>query len=203
MPSFNLAKGGKFAIEKSLTAALIGLGWDPVAGKSIDVDGHAFGLVYRADGSPVFFNDASHALTYANKPPSGSLKANADKSFQTVDGALHHSGDCRTGSTSSGGADETITVDLAKLPEAIVEIQIWLTIHEPNGGTFGMLNNAFVAVSNKDSGVELCRFNLGQEFASFNSVQCGSLYKKDGSWSFVAVGAGVNVGLGDILSKLS
>lgn len=200
MPSFNLTKGGAFQLAKSLNNVLIGLGWDPVAGRNVDVDAHAFGVLPRAGGAPVFFNDASHALTYANKI---ALKVNANKSFETADGSLHHSGDDRSGSSSAGADDELITVILSKLPEAITEVQIWLTIHEPAGATFSAINNAFVRVANKDSGEELARYNLGTEFASNNSCQCGSLFKKDGNWTFVAIGAGVNVGLGDILSKLS
>lgn len=201
MPSFNLQKGGSFNLAKSLASVIVGLGWDPISGKSIDVDAHAFGVLSNASGNPTFYNDASHALTYANK---SNLKVNANKSFETADGSLHHSGDDRSGASGSSGLDdETISVILSKLPDPITEVQIWLTIHEPTGATFSAINNAFVRVANKDSGEELCRFNLGAEFSSFNSVQCGSLFKKDGNWTFVAIGAGVNVGLGDILSKLS
>lgn len=200
MASFNLTKGSKFSLDKGLQTVLIGLGWDPVAGANVDIDAHAFGVLNRADGSPVFFNDASHALSYANKP---SLRVNANKSFETIDGSLHHSGDDRSGSSSAGGDDETITVNLPKVPNDITEIQVWLTIHEPNGATFGVVKNAFARVVNKDSGAELAKYSLGTEFASANSIQVGSLFKKDGNWTFVAIGAGVNVGLGDILSKLS
>lgn len=200
MPSFNLQKGGSFNLAKSLSNVLIGLGWDPINGANVDIDAHAFGVVSRPDGSPIFYNDASHALTYANK---GNLKVNPNKSFQTADGSLHHSGDDRSGSSSAGGDDEKITVALDKLPTDITEVQIWLTIHEPNGANFGIVKNAFARVVNNDSQAELARYNLGTEFASANSIQVGSLFKKDGNWTFVAIGAGVNVGLGDILQKLS
>lgn len=199
-PSFNLVKGSAFNLAKSLNLVSIGLGWDPLPGANVDVDAHAFGVLARADGSPVFYNDASHALSYANKP---NLKVNPNKSFQTTDGSLHHSGDDRSGSSSAGGDDETITVDLTKLPDEITEVQFWLTIYEPNGATFGTVKNAFCRAINKDTGAELCKYALGTEFATANSIQVGSLFKKDGNWSFVAIGAGVNVGLGDILSKLS
>ena len=205
MPSFNLNKGSSFKIEKAISHVIIGLGWDVTPGKNADVDAHAFGCLLKPSGEPTFYNhagvEASHALTYANK---ASLQINANKSFQTPDGSLHHSGDDRSGSNSNGGDDETITVLLDKLPVGITEVSIWVTIHEPNGGTFGLVSNAYVRLVNQDNGSELCRYNLQSEFANARSIQVGSLYKKDNAWTFAAIGAGLdNVGLGEILGKLS
>jgi len=200
MATFKLDKGSKFAIDKGIQNVVIGLGWD-VGGKTVDIDAHAFGCVVNGAGNPSFYNDASHALTYANM---GQLKKNPNKSFETVDGSLHHSGDDRTGGNSVSGDDETITVYLDKLPVDITEVSIWITIHEPKMGTFGDVKNAFVHLLNKDNSVELCKYNLANEFATARAIQVGSLYKKDGLWTFAAIGAGLdNVGLGEILEKLS
>lgn len=201
MPSFNLNKGGSFNLAKGLVSVAIGLGWDVAPGRTVDIDAHAFGCLLNTAGNPTFYNDASHALTYANKT---NLKVNANKSFQTADGSLHHSGDDRTGSNSAGGDDETITIDFTKIPADISEVQVWLTIFEPAMGTFGQVTNAFGRVIDKSTNVELCRYNLGQEFASARSIQVGSFFKKDGNWTFAAIGAGLdNVGLAEILGKLS
>jgi tellurium resistance protein TerD len=201
MPSFNLSKNGKFAIEKSISAVVFGLGWDIAPGKNADVDAHLFAVVPRPNGTPILYNDGSHALTYAAK---AWLKVNPNGSFETVDGSLHHSGDDRTGgSGASGQPDESLTANLDRLPAPITELQLWITIHEPAGATFGIINNAFACLINKDTGVELCRYSLTQEYASSKSVQVGSLIKNNGIWTFSAIGAGVDVSLGDVLGKLS
>lgn len=201
MATFKLDKGSKFAIDKGITDVIIGLGWDVAKGKTVDVDAHAFGCIVNAAGNPSFYNDASHALTYANK---GQLKSNPNKSFETMDGSLHHSGDDRSGGNSASGDDETITVNLNKLPVDITEVSIWITIHEPKQATFSDVNNAFVHLVNKTTGEELCKYVLTNEFATSHSVQVGSLFKKDNIWTFHAIGAGLdNVGLGEILEKLS
>jgi tellurium resistance protein TerD len=201
MASFNLQKGGKFQIAKGISKVLIGLGWDVKPGKACDVDAHAFGCIADANGNPKFYNDASHALTYANK---SSLKKNSNGSFQTLDGTMLHSGDDRTGGSSAAGDDEKITIDLDKIPADIVEISAWVTIYEPGNGTFGMVENSYVRLVNEDSGVELCRYNLKNEFATDHAIQVGSLFRKDGEWTFQAIGAGLaDKGLEDILAKLS
>jgi tellurium resistance protein TerD len=201
MATFKLDKGNKFALDKGIKHVVIGLGWEVAPGVKADIDAHAFGCIINASQNPQFYNDASHALSYAAKPM---LKVNATGSFETQDGSLHHSGDDRSGSNTNGGDDEVITAYLDKLPEAITEVQIWITIHEPKNGTFGCVRDAFIRVLNQDNGQELCRYDLKNEFASARSIQIGSLIKNNNLWSFHAIGAGLdNVGLEEILNKLS
>jgi tellurium resistance protein TerD len=201
MASFKLEKGDKFAIAKAITKFRIGLGWDESAtSKPIDIDAHAFGCVAKPDGSPTFYNDASHAVTYAN----GALQKNADKSFQSADGSIVHSGDNRTG--NGAGDDESIVIDSSLLPAEITEISIFLTIHEAasRGQTFGQISNSFVRLLNEDSGDELARYDLQNEFATAITIQVGSLIKGAAGWEFKAIGAGTATNdLGAVLGMLS
>ncbi len=201
MASFKLEKGDKFAIAKAITKFGIGLGWDESSTtKPIDIDAHAFGCVLKPDGGPKFYNDASHAVTYAN----GALVKSPTGSFGSADGSIVHSGDNRTG--NGAGDDETITVDVSKLPEDIVEISLFLTIHEAikRSQNFGSINNSFVRLYNVESGDELARYDLKNEFTSAITIQVGSLVKAPAGWEFKAIGAGDPTNdLGAVLGMLS
>lgn len=200
MATFNLNKGDKFAIAKAITKFRVGLGWDESAtSKPIDIDAHAFGCV-NVNGSPKFYNDASHAVTYANK---AGLVVNGG-SFGTADGSIVHSGDNRTG--NAAGDDESIVIDSTKLPADITEISLFLTIHEAKerGQNFGQISNSYVRLLNEESGDEIARYDLKNEFATAITVQVGSLVKGADGWSFVAVGGGTDSnGLAEVLSMLS
>ena len=199
--TFNCTKGSAFAINKGIQRIIVGLGWDSSkTTKPIDIDAHAFGCVVR-NGSPSFFNDASHAVTYAN----GALKKGANKSFGTADDSMIHTGDNRTG--AGDGDDEQIKIALDKLPADIEEILIFITIHEAAARAqhFGLIDNSYVSIRDEDANAELCRYNLRQEFDGTITIQVGSLTKENGGmWKFNAVGAGTSSeSLEDILSKLS
>lgn len=201
MSKFNLNKGDKFSVDKGIQHVRVGLGWDTSKlSKPIDVDAHAFGCIHNANGNPAFYNDASHAVTYANT----SLVKGANKSFGTSDGSIVHTGDNRTG--AGDGDDEQILIYLDKLPEAISEIMIFVTIHEAaqRNQHFGLVENSYVVLYNEDTKEELCRYNLRNEFSGTITIQVGSLVKNGETWSFNAVGAGTaDESLADILSKLS
>lgn len=200
MATFKLEKGSSFSIAKAITKFRIGLGWDESAtSKPIDIDAHAFGCVL-VGGSPKFYNDASHAVTYAND----ALVKNSNGSFQSSDGSIVHSGDNRTG--NGAGDDESILIDSSLLPAEITEISIFLTIHEAKsrGQTFGQISNSFVRLLNEDSGEELARYDLQNEFATAITIQVGSLIKGTNGWEFKAVGAGTDAnGLQEVLGMLS
>lgn len=190
-----IAKGDKFNIAKAITKFRLELGWDEGSGKEIDIDGHAFGCIHQG-GNPKLFNDGSHLLSYANP----GLKKNGNGSFETPDGSLHHSGDNRTG--HGDGADETLTIDVTKLPNEIEEIAIFLTIHEAvsRGQNFSQVSNAFVRLV-EEGGKELCSYNLTTEFST-QAVEIGRLVKENGEWKFEAMAAGFDRDLMAIYSAL-
>ena len=201
MASFNVKKGGGFQIKKSITQVVIGCGWDVSArtGETFDLDTHALACTHEA-GSPSFYNEGSHALTYANQD----LVKGANKSFATSDGSMQHLGDNRNG--KGDGDDEQISLALSRIPNEVAEIMLFVTVHEARARrqNFSRVQNAFVRVVDADTQAELCRYDLGAEFGECITLQVGSLVRENAGWTFKAVGAGFKQEeLGEILEKLS
>lgn len=220
MATFNLAKGGTFQLEKGIELVHSGLVWTAgEAGPAVDLDLHCFALVHPG-GDPDrarLYDEGSHALCYAfvKSPanPGGALVKNVDGSFETADGAMWHERDDRSGRgglREAGGAEaghhgegfrEEFKVVLAKLPPEVAELAVWATIHdaEKKQQDFGAAGDAYIEVCDAMD-VELCRYQLGTEFAGKTTVQVASFLKgADGSWRFHAVGAGSNAGLGEVI----
>ena len=194
MVKFQLEKGGKFQIDKGIRRIRVGLGWD--AGDNFDLDGSAFGLVHLPSGKPMFYNDGSHAVCYANT----GLKR-PDGSFATTDGSIVHSGDNRTG--AGDGDDEVITIDLDKLPPLIQEIAVWVTIYKAveRRQNFGLVKNSYIKVTDVDANADVAEYKLREEFGDSTSVQVGSFVKDGAAWVFAAVGSGAAVELGRVLEQ--
>lgn len=216
---FVLEKGDLFRIDKGIRSLHVGTKWEPAkSGPQIDVDAHAVLLVHlRGDSSkPVMYGEGSHFLTYANKSLPPAVDEDGDvEGFQTDDGSMWHSKDNRRG--GDGGGDhahhgdghahdealsEEIMIHLDKLPERGVEIAVWLTLDKARerNQDFSKIEGLFVEVCNAE-GEELCRYHPKGEFAGFTALQVGSLMKNpDGTWHFVAIGAGSKAGLGEIIN---
>lgn len=179
--AISLKKGGNISLAKAdptLNKVLIGLGWDARStdGAKFDLDATAFLLdargKVRGDYDIVFY---------------GQLK--------NPDGSVTHTGDNRTG--DGDGDDESIIVDLNKVSNAIEKIIIAVTIHEAEvrRQNFGQINNAFIRLVNKDSQVEVTRFDLNEEYSTETALVFGELYRFKGEWKFRAVGQGYSGGL--------
>ncbi|AIZ45890.1 chemical-damaging agent resistance protein C [Deinococcus radiopugnans] len=177
----SLKKGGNVSLSKEapgLSAITVGLGWDPRAtdGKEFDLDASAFTLKadgkVRADGDFIFYN---------NKTSS--------------DGSVVHNGDNRTG--AGEGDDETIDIDLNKVPADIDKVAIAVTIDEADtrGQSFGQVGGAFIRVINKDNGSEIARYDLSEDYSTETAVIFGEIYRNAGEWKFRAVGQGYAGGL--------
>lgn len=177
----SLKKGGNVSLSKEapgLSAITVGLGWDPRAtdGKEFDLDASAFTLKadgkVRADGDFIFYN---------NKVSS--------------DGSVVHNGDNRTG--EGAGDDETIDIDLAKVPAEVDKVAIAVTIDEADtrGQSFGQVGGAFIRVMNKDGGAEIARYDLSEDYSTETAVIFGEIYRNGSDWKFRAVGQGFAGGL--------
>lgn len=180
----NLSKGQKVSLEKSMTLALIGLGWDTNkydGGYDFDLDAAAFLLgsngKVTCDEDFVFYNNLEHK--------SGSVK---------------HTGDNLTG--IGDGDDEVILIDFTKVPDNIRKIAITVTIHDASvrNQNFGQVSNAFVRVAKRTSenditGEEVLRYDLAEDFSIETALVVCELYKHNGDWKFSAVGAGYHGGL--------
>ena len=186
--AINLSKGGNINLSKTaptMSKVDLGLGWNPRAtdGKAFDLDAVAFltgedGKV-RLDGEFIFFNQ--------KVSPCGSVT---------------HNGDNRTG--DGDGDDETISVDLSKVPQEVAKIVFAVTIHEgqQNGQNFGMVDKAYIRVINQDANAdELARFDLSEDGSTETAMIFGELYRHNGEWKFKAVGQGFNGGLGALAAS--
>lgn len=180
----NLSKGQRVSLDKSMTKALVGLGWDTNSydgGYDFDLDACAFllgenGKVLK-DEDFIFYNNLSG-----------------------YDGAVVHTGDNLTG--EGEGDDEVILIDFTKIPQNIAKIAITVTIHEAQARhqNFGQVSNAFVRVCKRNSdddmnGEEMLRYDLMEEFSIETALVVCELYRYNGEWKFNAVGAGYSGGL--------
>lgn len=206
MATFNLKKGNKFNIDKGIRSVLVGCGWkiNSISGAAFDVDLNVFGCVRDVSGNPTFYNQGSHAVTYANQD----LKKGANKSLLTEDGSITHTGDNRIGASTANTDAEQSIIKLTDLPPAITEVSFFITVYEAKkrNQKFGAITGAYIRVLDQETNDELCRYDLQKEFDTAISIQVGSLIKDvdTGTWSFSAVGAGSSIeDLGDILGKLS
>lgn len=179
--TLTLQKGGNLSLSKtdpSLSKILVGLGWDPRA-----TDGQEFDL------------DASAFLLDAN----GKVRGDADFIFynqlKSQDGSIEHTGDNRTG--EGDGDDETIKVDLSRIPAEVQKVVIAVTIHDADARrqNFGQVGGAFIRIVNEVSGAEVVRYDLQEEASVETAMIFGELYRHNGEWKFRAVGQGFNGGL--------
>jgi stress response protein SCP2 len=169
----NLDKG-KVSLQKRQTVSLtktgaaplrrvaMGLGWDPAAsGRSIDLDASA--IVVDGRGKKV------DAVWFMSK--------------SAYSGAIEHSGDNLTG--DGAGDDETITVDLARLPaeaQALVFV-----VNSFQGQKFTEVRSAYCRLLDLDTGAELVRFDLTESQAR-TGVIMSVLHRSGATWDMTAIG---------------
>lgn len=177
----SLSKGGNVNLSKeapNLNKLVVGLGWAERStdGAAFDLDANAFLL--KADGK--VRNDSDFCF-YNNKI--------------VADGAVQHAGDNKTG--AGEGDDETVKVELSKVPADIDRIVFSVTIHEgeTRKQNFGQVRNAYIRVVNEDGGVELARYDLSEDASTETAMIFGELYRNAGDWKFRAVGQGFAGGL--------
>lgn len=179
--AISLNKGGNLSLSKTdptLVRILIGLGWDERAtdGASFDLDASAFLLTasgrVRGDHDFIFYNQ-----------------------LKSQDGSVEHTGDNRSG--QGDGDDESLLVDLSKVSPEVEKIAITVTIHDgqSRGQNFGQIANAFIRVVNQDSGIEIVRFDLAEDYSTETAMVFGEVYRHNGEWKFRAVGQGYAGGL--------
>lgn len=180
----NLSKGQRVSLDKSVTMARIGLGWDTNrydGGQDFDLDACVFLL--GADGKVLKDEDF---VFYNN--------------LTARDGAVVHTGDNRTG--DGDGDDEAIIIDFSKVPAEVDKIAVTVTIFdaEQKHQNFGQVSNSYVRVVKIDNaddvnGEEVLRFDLVEEFSIETALVVCEIYRYNGDWKFNAVAAGYQGGL--------
>ena len=184
----SLKKGQKVDLTKSnpgLKKVLIGLGWDTNkydGGSDFDLDSAAFLLgengKVSGDGDFIFYNNLNHASN-----------------------SVTHLGDNTNG--NGDGDDEQLKVDLSAVPQSITKIDFTVTINdaETRRQNFGQVSNAFIRICNEETGAELIRYDLGEDYSIETAVIVAELYRNGSEWKFNAIGSGFEGGLGALCSN--
>jgi tellurium resistance protein TerD len=179
--AITLQKGGNVNLSKEapgLSKMMVGLGWDVRAtdGAAFDLDGVVFmvnqSAKVRSDNDFIFYNN-----------------------LKSADGSVVHSGDNRTG--AGDGDDETVTIDLARVPADVDRIVVAVTIHDADARrqNFGMIGKAFIRCVNTANNGEIARFDLSEDSSTETAMVFGEVYRNGADWKFRAIGQGFAGGL--------
>lgn len=189
--TINLSKGGNINLSKNapgLTKAVVGLGWDArtTSGESFDLDASA--ILCGADGKAL---SDDHFVFFNNKvDPSGSVECGPDNRDGFGD-----------------GDDESIKIDLSKVPAEVDKIVIIVSIYnddlikdgkEPN--TFGDVTNSYCRLFDEEnpSGDDY-RYDLREDASMNTALVYAEVYRNGADWKFRAIGQGYNEGLAGVI----
>lgn len=180
--AISLQKGQKIDLTKTnpgLTKILVGLGWD-----TNKYDG---GADFDLDSSAFLLDESGRAASEQDFIFYGNLR--------DASGSVVHLGDNLTG--AGDGDDEQIKIDLSAVPANIAKIDFTVTIYDSDARkqNFGQVSNAFIRIVDENSGTELMRYDLGEDFSIETAVVVAELYRNGAEWKFNAIGSGFNGGL--------
>lgn len=173
--SLNLTK--EFSTLNRLT---MGLGWDmAVRGQDWDLDSIAVALDKNGDiVQTVYFGDKDWSRNGIQ----------LDKDNLTGEGE---------------GADENIFVQLDKVPANVVKIGFFANIYNAGRRDFSGVKNAFINITDNDTGKEIAIYHLNEEGKGFNAFHFGSLDKANGEWLFTPIGEGTNGSVNTVATTFS
>ncbi|WP_055545718.1 TerD family protein [Streptomyces sp. NBRC 110028] len=171
----NLAKGQQISLSKSdggaLSAVRMGLGWQAaprkgffarMTARDIDLDASAVLFAGRQPVDVVFFQHLS-----------------------SDDGSVRHTGDNLVGGTGQGGDDESILIDLERVPAQVD--QIFFTVNSFTGQTFEQVENAFCRLVDETNGQEMARYTLSGG-GPYTAQIMAKVHRSGGAWQMSAIG---------------
>lgn len=172
----NLQKGQSVSLEKrgggALTRVTMGLGWDVRKAKGLlGLFGGGGGEI-DLDASCLMF-DADRRL----------LDQVWFRQLKSKDGSIVHSGDNLTG--EGDGDDETIHVDLTRLPPAAQALVF--TVNSFRGDSFDRIDNAYCRLLDAATGAELARFDLTGAGSHTGQVMA-QVVREGTGWTMKALG---------------
>ncbi|UNO39309.1 TerD family protein [Streptomyces sp. MST-110588] len=171
----NLGKGQQVSLSKSdggaLSVVRMGLGWQAAPRK---------GFLAKLMSRDIDL-DAS-AVLFAGQEP---VDVVFFQQLISKDGSVRHSGDNLVGGAGQGGDDESITVDLRKVPADID--QIVFTVNSFTGQTFAEVQNAFCRLVDESTGQELARYTLTGGGNATAQVMA-KVQRSGGGWQMTAIG---------------
>ncbi|WP_028814978.1 TerD family protein [Streptomyces flavidovirens] len=174
--SVNLTKGQQISLSKSdggaLTVVRMGLGWKAAQRK---------GFLAKLTAREIDL-DAS-AVLFADKKP---VDVVFFQHLVSDDGSVRHTGDNRVGGAGQGGDDESVIVDLQRVPVHVD--QIVFTVNSFTGQTFEEVDNAFCRLLDETTGQELARYTLTG--GGRHTAQIMAKVQRSGSgWQMAAIGS--------------
>ena len=193
--SVDLQKGQKVDLTKGnagLKSLVVGLGWDEAPkkfslfSKQEDID---------CDASAILITESTGKLA-------GPIDVVYYGQLQHRSGAIRHCGDNLTG--AGDGDDEQIIVELNRVPADYNKIVFVVTIYQARERKqqFGMIRNAFIRIVDADTGSELCKYNLSENYEGKTAMIFGEVYRYNGEWKFGAIGEPTNDnGIADIAAR--
>ena len=193
--SVNLQKGQKVDLTKGnagLKSLVVGLGWDE-APKKFSLFSKQEDIV--CDASAILITESTGKLA-------GPIDVVYYGQLQHRSGAIRHCGDNLTG--AGDGDDEQIIVELNRVPADYNKIVFVVTIYQARERKqqFGMIRNAFIRIVDADTGSELCKYNLSENYEGKTAMIFGEVYRYNGEWKFGAIGEPTNDnGIADIAAR--
>ena len=176
--AIKLKKGGKINLAKedgnTLRVVKIGLAWDPIKKES----GGIFGM-FKSTSTEAVDLDASCVIRQDGHKESSAVYFGNLRAFG---GAIQHSGDNLTG--EGDGDDETITVDLTKLPESVDRLVF--TISSFRGQTFASIQTAYCHIRD-EKGAILAEFDMAGGVDK-TGIVVGTVTRNGYAWEFEAIG---------------
>lgn len=193
--AISLQKGQKVSLTKGnegLSNIVVGLGWDEAP--------RAKGGFFAPKPQPIDC-DASAILL-----KNGRLAEKADLVYfgnlRHKSGTIQHMGDNLTG--AGAGDDEQILIDLSRVPMEYDKIVIVVNIYQAyqRKQHFGMIQNAFIRLVDGRNNMEMCRYNLTDNYSGMTALIFGEVYRHNGEWKFNAIGQGTtDDGLGTLANR--
>ena len=124
--------------------------------------------------------------------------------LQDMDDSVVHNGDNLTG--AGDGDDETISIDLNKIPYEVTKVMFILSIYrgEEKGQEMSSVRNGYIRLINASNGQEMLRYELSPDVENSNGetgMRVASLNREGPKWHFEAVGELVQGGLAEVATE--
>ena len=178
----NLQKGQRISLDKeagkSLSRVIMGLGWGMKQVQSRGFFGLGSGTRQEAvdlDASCLLF-DASGQL----------VDTVWFRQLNSRCGSVQHSGDDRAGGGAAGTENESISIELNRLPAAVQTLIF--TVNSFSGEGFAGIPSAFCRIVDGSGGSEVARFDLSLEGGNYTGLVMTKLYRHNQEWKLQALG---------------
>ncbi|QUH22233.1 TerD family protein [Alkaliphilus sp. B6464] len=173
-------------IDVNLKNLLVGLGWD--------VNTHKMNNAYGSRGNNFDHDLDVQVFIFDSLNPNQRVISDGHFIFYnqplSPDGAVRHTGDNRNG--QGEGDDESVLIDLLRISPQVQRLLFTVTIHDANirDQHFGQINNAYIRVVNRDTGIEVIRYDLTSNYSGSTSLIVGEMIRIGNDWQFKALGQG-------------